>query len=131
MEYEQLLEKAFEKIQKKAASTRFKVPQLILELQGPKTLIKNFSQITIDLRREGNHLAKYLFKQLATHGSIQGDSLVLQARISRDSLQNKYNEYLKEYVYCRVCGEPDTKLVKEGDILFLVCEACGAKRATR
>lgn len=131
MEYEQLLEKAFEKIQKKATSSRFKVPELVLESQGNKTLIKNFSEISFAIRREGTHLSKYLFKELATPGSMQGDALVLQAKVSRDSLQKKFADYLREYVYCKVCGEPDTKLSKEDRITFVVCEACGAKRPAR
>src|SRR3972149_1898150 len=131
MSYEQLLDKAFEKIQKKEFADRFKVPTLILETQGSKTIIKNFSEILSAIRREANHLSKYLFKELATPGSVQGENLIIQAKISQSNLQKKIDEYLREYVYCRVCGEPDTKLSKEGRITFLVCEACGAKRPSR
>ncbi len=131
MEYEQLLEKAFEKIQKKTTLSRFKIPELVLESQGSKTVVKNFSEISYAIRREGAHLAKYFFKELATPGSIQGDALVLQARVSKDSLQKKFADYLKEYVYCKVCSEPDTKLSKEDRITFVVCEACGAKKPAR
>ena len=50
MSYEQLLDKAFEKIQKKEFADRFKVPTLILETQGSKTIIKNFSEILSAIR---------------------------------------------------------------------------------
>ena len=131
MDYEQLLDKAFEKIQKKTTSDRFKVPQFILESQGPRTVVKNFSEIASAIRRDVSHIAKYLFNELATPGSIQGDTLVLQSKVTEDSIKKKFENYLKEYVYCKVCGEPDTKIVKEGRINYIVCEACGAKTPTK
>lgn len=127
-EYEQLLKKAIEKIPKKLISReRFKIPIADIEFQGPKTIIKNFNEISSILRREPNQIAKFLFKQLATPGSIQGNSLVLQAKLSREILQKKIEEYVKNFVYCKVCEAPDTKLIKEGRIYFIVCEACGAR----
>lgn len=131
MEYEELLGKAFEKIRKKVVSSRFKVPEIVSEFQGNKTIIKNFFEITSSIRRDAADLAKYFFKELATPGSVQGDALVLQAKIPKDSLQKKFADYLREYVYCKVCGEPDTKLSKENRFTFMVCEACGAKRPTK
>ena len=35
--------------------------------------------------------------------------------------------YVKDYVECPTCTSPDTKIVKENRISFLICEACGAK----
>ncbi len=131
MNYDELLGKAFEKIQKKTTSDRFRVPEIISELQGNKTMIKNFSEVASSIRRDPNHLAKYFFNELAAPGVLQGDALILQTKISRDSLKRKFDEYMKEYVYCKVCGEPDTKISKEDRLTFIVCEACGAKKPAR
>ncbi|MCD6263176.1 translation initiation factor IF-2, partial [Candidatus Bathyarchaeota archaeon] len=35
--------------------------------------------------------------------------------------------YTKRYVICPVCKRPDTRIVKEKRLAFLVCEACGAR----
>ena len=131
MDYEQLLGKAFEKIQKKSTSDRFKVPEFVLENQGSKTVIKNFSDVANAIRRDTSHLSKYLFKELATPGLIQGDTLILQAKVSKDSLQKKLDSYMQQYVYCKVCGEPDTRIEKQDRITFIICEACGAKTPTK
>ena len=131
MGYEELLDQAFGKIQKKSAADRFNIPQLFLEQQGTKTVIKNFIEAANAIRRDPNHLAKYFSKELAAPNSIQGESLVMQAKVSRDSLEKKFSDYMKEYLYCKVCGEPDTKLIKEDRITFMVCEACGAKTPTK
>jgi translation initiation factor 2 subunit 2 len=131
-EYEQLLKKAIEKIPKKMETKdRFKIPEADVEFQGTKTVVKNFNEIYTVLRRKPDQMAKFLFKQLATPGSIQGNNLVLQAKVSRGILQKKIEEYVKNFVYCKVCGEPDTKLVKEDRIYFMICEACGARSPVR
>lgn len=131
-DYKKLLKNAIEKMPKKIdLSDRFKIPEAILEIRGNRTSVKNFIEITNSLRRDPFHLSKYLFKELATPGNIEGNELILQTKISGEILQKKIEDYLKEFVYCKVCGEPDTKLIKEGRITFMKCEACGAKSPVR
>lgn len=132
LDYKTLLKSAMEKIPKKEeAGKRFKVPQTIVEAQGSKTAIKNFSEIAAALRREPAHIAKFIAKELAAPGSVQNGSLVLQGKFSADLLRKKVEDYIKNFVYCRVCGEPDTKIEKEDRIVFIRCEACGARSAAK
>lgn len=126
--YEKLLETALEKMPKKLhEKDRFQVPEAMIEIQGNKTLIRNFTDIASALRRDPAHLAKYLFKELATPGNVQGSTLTLQRKLTSSFIQEKIASYVKEFVYCRVCGEPDTKFVKEGRITFIQCDACGGR----
>jgi len=126
--YEDLLESALEKMPKKLhEKDRFQVPEVIIEPQGNKTLIKNFIDIANALRRDPNHISKYLFKELATPGGIQGSSLILQTRLTKETIQKKLESYISTYVFCKICGEPDTKFVKEGRITFVQCDACGSR----
>ena len=126
--YEKLLESALERMPKKLHEReRFQIPEAITEIQGNKTLIRNFGDIATTLRREPTHLAKYLFKELATPGNIQGSALILQRKLTSEFIQEKINSYVKDFVYCKVCGEPDTKFVKEGRITFIQCDACGGR----
>jgi translation initiation factor 2 subunit 2 len=128
MNYEELLKKAMEKLPKKTEDKkRFNIPEVEIEFSGTRTIFKNFLTIANLLRRNPTHLSKYLLKELATPGSIEGNSLIFQRKLPSGLLQEKLNSYIKKFVYCKVCGEPDTKLVKEDRISFLVCEACGAK----
>lgn len=127
MEYEQLLEKALEKVEKRRTKGRFEIPKVEIEVYGNKTIITNFSKISNYLRRDKKSLAKYLMKNLAVPGTVQGDFLILQSRIQKEAIQKKLNSYVKNFVICKVCGSPDTRLIKEGRVLFLKCDACGAK----
>lgn len=132
MNYEELLKRAYEKLPKRIEERkRFEVPVAIIEIQGNKALIKNFSDILVALRRDANHFSKFLMKELATPGSVQGSMLILQRKVSREILQKKIENYLKEFVYCKECREPDTKLIKEERIIILKCDACGAKYPVR
>lgn len=132
LDYQELLKQAMKKIPKKESiADRFKVPSVICEIQGPKTLVKNFAEIVTVLRRDPKHLSKFLFKELATPGFIQGNMLILNAKIGRATVQGKLDEYIKGFVFCKICGEPDTKLEKEDRLTFMKCEACGARTSVR
>ena len=132
LDYTSMLKGAVKKIPKKAEkSSRFKIPQIVSEIEGQKTIVKNFSEISAQLRRDPNHLAKYLFKEFAARGGVQNGVLIIQTKVSRDAIQKKLETYIKEFVYCKTCGEPDTKLEKEDRITFMRCEACGARHAVR
>jgi len=132
MKYEEMLKRAYERLPKEVEERkRFEIPSVITEIQGNKTLLKNFSEITSVLRRAPKHLSKFLLKELATPGNIQGSFLILQRKVSRDMIQKKIQDYAKEFVYCKECKKPDTKLIKEERIYSLKCEACGAKYPVR
>ena len=131
-DYDSLLKSAMEKVPKKEdTGKRFKVPQVLVEAQGPKTVIKNFSEMASALRREPAHIARFIAKEMAAPGSVQSGSFVVQAKATREVLQKKLEDYIKNFVYCRVCGEPDTKIEKEDRITFIRCEACGARSAAK
>jgi translation initiation factor 2 subunit 2 len=131
MNYEELLEEAFKKIVKKETKDRFQIPQIEGEMQGTRFIVRNFKKIADYLKRDPKHLAKYLMLSLATSGSIEGETLVLNTKVRRDVVQQKLEEYIRKYVFCKVCGEPDTKLIKEDRIYFIQCDACGARYAVK
>jgi len=131
MNYEELLEEAFKKIVKKETKDRFQIPQIEGEMQGTRFIVRNFKKVADYLKRDPKHLAKYLMLSLATSGSIEGETLVLNTKVRRDIIQQKLEEYIRKYVFCKVCGEPDTKLIKEDRIYFIQCDACGARYAVK
>ena len=132
MQYEELLKRAYEKLPKtKEASERFEIPIVETLIQGNQTIIKNFGQICQTLRREPRHLFKYLTKELASPGIFDQQRATFQTKISQRVIQSKLESYVKEFIICRECKRPDTKLIKEDRIVIMKCEACGAKSAVR
>ena len=128
MNYEDLLNKAYQNLPKVEESTeRLEIPEPEIIIQGRQTIIKNFSQICEAMRRDPNHLLKFLTKELATPAGFDGTRATFQSKIARRMIENKMESYVKEYLVCKECKRPDTKLVRENRIVFLKCEACGAK----
>ncbi|MBU0958919.1 MAG: translation initiation factor IF-2 subunit beta [Nanoarchaeota archaeon] len=132
MDYEKLLEQAYEKV-KKGTSTgeRFEIPKIEGMFEGKKTILTNFLQITSHIRRKPEHFQKFLLKELATSGQLEGERLVLNNKIPSGKINDKIEAYIKEFVLCKECGKPDTELKKEDRLSFVHCLACGAKHSVR
>jgi len=132
MNYESMLDEAFKKLPKKGeGSERFEMPKAKVLPDGAKTIIMNFTEIAGTFRRENDHLLKFLLKELATKGDLQGAKLTVQGRFRSEMVDRKLDNYAKEYVFCQECGKPDTKIIKEDRYYFLKCEACGAKHVIK
>ncbi len=130
--YEQLLDEAYGKIKKAETSgERFEIPKVEGHFEGKKTIITNFSQIASIFRRSPEHLQKFLLKELAAAGQKEGDRLVLNIKVPSSKINQKIEEYAKEFVICRECGKPDTEIFREDRITFIKCQACGAKHSVR
>ena len=132
MEYETLLDEAYGKVKPiQHSGERFETPKVEGMVEGSKTIITNFNQICSYLRRDPNHLLKYLLKELATSGQIKGDRVILQIKVSSSRVNEKIQEYVKEFVFCHECKKPDTELVKKDTFIFMHCLACGARKSMR
>ena len=111
---------------------RFEIPKALGHIQGNRTIITNFLQIASTLRRDVDHLLKYVLKQLATPGEIKrSGSLILGTKVPASRINDKLRQYANEFVLCSECGKPDTKIEKEGDLNYMKCTACGAKNVVK
>jgi len=111
---------------------RFEIPKAVGHIQGNRTIISNFLQIASNLRREVNHLLKYVLKELATPGEIKkSGALILGTKVPASRINDKIRQYANEFVLCLECGKPDTQIVKEGELTYMKCTACGAKNVVK
>lgn len=126
--YETLLAQAYDQV--KVVSTggeRFEIPKVIGQVSGNVTFITNIQQIAGHLRRPADHMAKFLLKELATSGRLDGSRLLFNTKLGSDRVNEKIALYAKEFVICPVCKKPDTEMVQEKGAKYLHCLACGAK----
>ena len=127
-DYEAMLERAYEKLPKSVfIKERFEIPKVKGLIHGNKTIITNFKQIIDALRRPPEHLLKYLLKELASPGNLDGHRLILGRKISSAMISSKIESYANEFVLCPDCKKPDTTLKKEERVTTMKCMACGAK----
>ncbi|MEK6842333.1 MAG: translation initiation factor IF-2 subunit beta [Nanoarchaeota archaeon] len=130
--YEKLLDEAYKKVKQVSHSEeRFEVPKVEGHFEGKKTIVTNFFQIVEHIRRNPEHFQKFILRELAASGQRESDRLVLNNRIPSAKINQKIEQYMKEFVICRECGKPDTELIKEDRLTFIKCSACGARHSVR
>ncbi len=130
--YEEMLKEAMEKIPDNVKKeSRYEIPAPQINIQGNRTFITNFADITNSIRRDPKHVSKYLFRELATPGHLDSNRLILQGKVIRGLIEEKIKAYVNEFVQCKECKKPDTHFEKTDRIIFLKCEACGAKQVVR
>ncbi len=130
--YEQLLDRALDQIPKTVfESARFQIPEAEVATVGNRTIIRNFKGIATAINREPDHLMKYLLRELGAAGEAQGAQAVFQGKFSHTIVDERIRRYVEEFVLCRECKKPDTKLERRGRVYMLRCEACGARTSVR
>lgn len=128
MDYESLLKRAKKLLPEKGEEhKRFEVPKVKGRIQGKKTIISNMKAISDYVDRPEGMLFKYLLREFGTKGVKDGNFYVFNGKFGATLINEKIDKFVKEYVNCRECGKPDTKLHKQDRINFIKCMACGAK----
>ena len=133
LDYQKLLDRAREGLEDVMSSgERFNPPTPdVLHEGSKKTIIRNFAELVVSLRRDENHLYKFLLQELGTAGSVNNRRLVLQGRVPEKKIKERVALYIDTFVECQECNRPDTAFLRSARTLILHCEACGAKRPIR
>ncbi len=130
--YEALLNKAYEEVTGPSEDgERWSYPEPRVNLEGKTTILENFSEIAAALRRDEDHVMKFLLGELGTAGKIDGNRAIFNGKFEDSLFSPMIRSYVDDYVICSECGKPDTKLSKDDRILILKCEACGSHRPVR
>jgi translation initiation factor 2 subunit 2 len=128
MDYEAMLKKGREALPEDIdKGERFTIPKIKGHLQGNKTIISNLGQIASTLRRPTDILVKYIEKQMATKGLVENTFVIFNTKLSSAKINERIQQFTDQFVICKECGKPDTKLSKDTGIFFVRCSACGAK----
>ena len=131
-DYEKLLDRAYSEVKEvKHTGERFEIPKIKGHFEGKKTILTNFFQISDHIRRKPEHFLKYMLKELAASGTRDGDRLILNIKVPSSKINQKIEDYVKEFVLCKECKKPDTELIKKDRLTFVHCLACGAKHPVR
>jgi len=132
-DYEELLRRAHSQLPPEVFKhERFEVPKPRSYNVGMRTIIANYKEICETLNRDPQHLLRFLSREMATAGALdKAGRAIFQGKFRNDTLERLIRHYTGEFVVCPICKRPDTKIVKERRLSFLVCEACGARSSIR
>jgi len=128
MDYREMLDRAYVELPQQVDTyERFTLPRPNVRRVGRRTVILNFKEICDELRREPDHLLKFLSGEMATLATFDGTRAIFQGNFGYDTIRNLLDIYTEKYVICPVCKRPDTRVMREKRLWFLQCEACGAR----
>lgn len=131
-DYESLLKRARSSIPEvESKRERLEIPRLHHSVIGMRTVIYNFREQADALDRDPQHLLKFLSGEMATAATMQESRVIFQGKFPRDTFERLLQRYMEGFVVCPICKRPDTKIVKEKRLSFLVCKACGARSAIK
>lgn len=112
---------------------KFRIPPPVCQREGSKkTLFANVQEIATVLQRSPEHLIQFLFAELGTSGSIDGEKrLILKGKFQPKQMESVLRRYIIEYVSCKTCKSMNTELKRESAnrLHFLSCKACGSTRS--
>ncbi|MBW3020658.1 translation initiation factor IF-2 subunit beta [Candidatus Woesearchaeota archaeon] len=132
MNYEDMLNTALENMPEVVHEReRFEIPKIRGRLEGNKTVLTNLNEIADILSRPIDHIFKFLLKELAAPGKLEGNQGILGTKIPSEKINDKIKKYAEETVICKECGKPETELNEENGIVYLKCNACAAKYAVK
>jgi translation initiation factor 2 subunit 2 len=140
LQYEDLLSRFFSILKKNnpelagdKSGPKFRIPPPVCQREGSKkTLFANVQEIATVLQRNPEHLIQFLFAELGTSGSIDGEKrLVLKGKFQPKQMESVLRRYIIEYVTCKTCKSMNTELKRESAnrLHFLSCNACGSTRS--
>ena len=131
-DYDELLKRACSQMpQVSLKRERLELPRLFISTVGMRTIISNFKEAADVLDRDPQHILKFLTREMATAATFHDSRAIFQGKFQRGVFERLLQRYLESFVICPVCKRPDTKIVKEKRLAFLVCNACGAKSSIK
>ncbi|GAB7360290.1 hypothetical protein MBLNU230_g8048t1 [Neophaeotheca triangularis] len=112
---------------------RYKMEKLRSKVEGKgngiKTVITNLSNVADQLSRPPNYVIKYFGFELGAQTNIdpKDDRWIINGAHEASKLQDYLDGFIKKFVLCGSCQNPETVVnIKDGDII-LDCKACGQR----
>jgi len=110
---------------------RYKMPRLQAKVEGKgngiKTVIANMSEIAKALERPPTYPTKYFGCELGaqTNFDLKNERYIVNGEHDANRLQDILDGFIRKFVLCTACDNPETTLfVRKGQI-NQVCKACG------
>ncbi|CAF4158431.1 unnamed protein product [Rotaria sp. Silwood2] len=113
---------------------RYKMPKLAAKVEGTgngiKTVLVNVTAIAKALNRPPTYVTKFFGCELGAQVQMNAkeDRYIVNGAHDCEKLQNLLDGFIKRFVLCPKCDNPETKLSvrkRNGGEILQVCAACG------
>ncbi|KRH92108.1 Translation initiation factor 2, beta subunit (eIF-2beta) [Pseudoloma neurophilia] len=130
LKYENLLKRAVHILKNNDnTQAKIKLPLEVKREYGNKTVM-NLVEIAKILKRDPEHIKKYLFSELTTSGSVNAKGqLIMKGNFTKTKIQDVLRLYIEYFMVCTSCDAVlNTQIVKENRMYNLKCFNCGATK---
>ncbi|ULT86642.1 hypothetical protein L3Y34_006388 [Caenorhabditis briggsae] len=110
---------------------RYKMPKLSAKVEGKgngiKTVISNMSDIAKALERPPMYPTKYFGCELGaqTNFDAKNERYIVNGEHDANKLQDILDGFIKKFVLCKSCENPETQLFVRKNCIKSKCKACG------
>ncbi|KRY37516.1 Eukaryotic translation initiation factor 5 [Trichinella spiralis] len=110
---------------------RYKMPRLLAKVEGKgngiKTVIANMPEIAKALHRPPTYTTKYFGCELGaqTQFDTKNERYIVNGDHDANKLQELLDGFIRKFVLCQQCENPETTLIVKGAKITLQCSACG------
>lgn len=108
---------------------RYKMPKLTAKVEGSgngiKTVITNMTTVAKAIGRPPSYPTKYFGCELGAQVTMNNDTYVVNGSHDVDKLQNYLYTFIRKFVLCTKCNNPETTLTISNNSIRQKCIACG------
>jgi translation initiation factor 5 len=110
---------------------RYKMPRLQAKVEGKgngiKTVVVNMVAIATSLDRPPTYVTKYFGCELGaqTQWDIKNERYIVNGSHDAAKMQDMLDGFIKKYVLCEQCDNPETVLKIKKNMIGASCKACG------
>lgn len=112
---------------------RYKMERLQTKIEGKgngiKTVVVNLASVARTLDRDPNYVIKYFAFELGaqTNTDPKDDRWIINGAHEAAKLQDLLDGFIKKFVLCKKCSNPETDFVINDPHILLDCKACGQR----
>lgn len=110
---------------------RYKMPRIMAKVEGKgngiKTVIANMSEVAKALARPPTYPTKYFGCELGaqTNFDLKNDRYIVNGEHDANKLQDILDGFIRKFVLCPACDNPETQLTVRRQTIHSKCKACG------
>uniref|UniRef100_H2ZBE4 Eukaryotic translation initiation factor 5 n=1 Tax=Ciona savignyi TaxID=51511 RepID=H2ZBE4_CIOSA len=110
---------------------RYKMPCIIAKVEGKgngvKTVIVNMSDVAKAVGRPATYACKFFGCELGaqTQFDLKNDRYIVNGSHESSRLQDMLDIFIKKFILCAECDNPETTMIVKRGTIGLVCKACG------
>lgn len=110
---------------------RYKMPKILAKVEGKgngiKTVIVNMVDVAKALHRPAEYPTKYFGCELGaqTQFDVKNERYIVNGSHDSKKLQDLLDDFIKRFVLCQGCDNPETNLIVKKNMITQRCIACG------